>query len=339
VIVNAVTCRTIEARRSRRRRTETIRLRMAVPVEIREVGAGETRLAARIVSAIGQRSDFKACDGAFVERIPGEAIRGGGVLRYFDGTLFGARPAFGLYVGDGGVGRSAALLPAVVDEDVREIVSDDGEERAAEVRREAAAHLVVDGELWRPAEEPVWQVARMADSEPAPLRAVSGREDDGSAVFRLDRADEADRYVREIHRFRRRRYQIASPKVDVLEFEPRFDDRLHSAAALGRRVVDTLPGKAWLHLLPSEAILRWCDLREAVAAGRDAEAIVRGAGRLLSEIGRLDLNRNGEEDRQALLRSLHEPLLRWTGYEDGRLDGAGLDAVEDDAVAALVGAP
>jgi hypothetical protein len=343
-IVTAVTHRAVQVRKLRKRTVEVVHLRLAVPVGIREIAASEMRTAAMARNPDWTWEKFFVHDGRYLTPATddGGPVQDEAVDSYFAGEVRSEwQPAFTQFSPAGHEApRPAALLPEIAGDDVREIVSDDTEQRTAEVRRHAEGFALVDGKLWRPSPEPSWTISRAAKGRHLPvLRATADPDPDAIATFRLDRFAEADRFVRAVAKALKRRYEAAEPTVTLDGAPLDRDDRLESAKFLGQRVYDLCP-KGWLRLMPRDAILQWYDLREDVAAAEAgaagaADAIASRVGRILEAMDSLALNPNGEEDRVAAKRSLFAVLSRWTDYEGGSLAVPAFEDIDEDALAAL----
>lgn len=342
-LVTAVTYRAVRVRKLHKRNVETVHLRLEVPVGIRQIGASEMRAAVRVCNPDKTRQTFFVHGGRFFLPADGDRakVAGAAVDAYFAGEARGNwRPAFSRFVPEGDHARLAVTLPLEPGDDVRQIVSDNSEQRAVEVRRQAEGFVLVDGELWRPSPEPCWTISRAAKGRDVPvLRATADPDPDAIATFRIDRFAEADRFVRTVRKALKRRYEAAVPTVVLDDAPLSRDDRLDAAKFLGRRVYDLCP-KGWLRLMPREAILQWYDLREDLSAAEAgdagaADAIAGRVGRILGALDELALNRHGDEDRTAAKRSLFDVLARWTDYEGGTLAVPALDETDDAALASL----
>lgn len=354
-IVDAVTYRALAVRRSHKRTVETLYLALEVPAEIAEIALSDMKTAARVRNPDGTEASYVTYGARFFEPVvdvnDGRPIFGAEVDDYFAGRTHRASLAGFSSVVLSSDRRSPARLtlanqlPRGVGDDIKTIISDDTEQRMLEVQRQMAAFVLVDGTLWRDVGEPSWIIRRRyGRARLAPqMQAGIPDGDPGNLVFRLDRAMDADRYVRELSKKIRTRYDGSEPFVDLIEAPLRRNDRLQSALALGQCVVELLP-QGWLRLMPREAILQWSELRvtvKAIVAGGavDADIVAGRAGRLLDVLDGLILNRYGEEDRAAAKRCLFDVLSRWTNYEGGMLTVPSFDETDDEALSALTMAP
>lgn len=351
-IVNVITHRAVSVRKLRKRTAEILHLALNVPAEVAEIAPSEMRRVARVRNPDGTQASFTAYDGRFFEpaidvedRRP---ICGEKIDDYFAGrTHRHGLAGFSTVVlpsDSRGQSTLANRLPTEVGDDVREIVSDNSEERALEVRRQMAGFVLINGVLWRQMVEPAWIIVTAGRSRFAPsLRAGFPKDNAWNLVFRLDRPMDADRYVRGLSKHLRARYEGAVPSSDLAEAPLQRDDRLQAALALGQRVVELLP-QGWLRLMPRDAILQWSELRDTiktVEAGVtvNADTLAGCAGRLLEALDALTLNRHGDDDRAAARKRLFDVLSRWTSCEGGSLAVPSLDETDDEALSSLVGAP
>lgn len=347
-IVTALTYRTVAVRQLRKRTVEEMHLRMAVPAEIREITSSEMRVAVRARNPDWTFETFSVYDGRYFVPVASRdgPVQGASVDRFFAGAVQnGPQPGFvRVPATDGKDGRLASLLPQSVGDNVREIVFDDAEQRSIDVRRIVAEHVLVDGNLWRPAPEPTWTVSRAAKGRDVPvLRATLDPHPDAIANFRIDRFADADRFVRSVSKALKRRYEAAEPSVMLDDAPINRNDRLDAAIFLGRRVYELCPS-GWLRLMPREAILQWYDLPEDLKAAEKgepaaADAIAGKVVRILGAIDGLILNRHGEEDRAVAKKRLFDVLSRWTDYEGGSLAVPSLAESDDQALSALMGEP
>lgn len=347
-LVTALTYRTVGVRRLRKRTVETIHLRLEVPAEVREVSSGEMKTVVRARNPDWTFETFSAYGGQYFAPVASRdgSIRGAAVDRFFAGTVQStSQPAFAqVRAADGAAAQLAIRLPHSAGDDVREIVSDDAEQREIEVRRQVADYVLVDGELWRPAPEPTWTISRPTKGRDLPvLRATLDPHPEAIATFRIDRFAEADRFVRSVCKAWKRRYEAAEPSASLDGAPLNRNDRLDAARFLGQRVYDLCPS-GWLRLMSREAILHWYDLRDDLKAAESGEAAAADAiavrvGRLLEELNGLSLNRHGREDRAAAKKRLFDVLTRWTEYEGGTLAVPSLDESDDQALSAWMGEP
>ena len=349
-LVSAATSRELRVRLRRKRNPETLHLRMDVPAEIAEINSDAMVTAATARGPDGQESEYKAYAGRFFvpvhEYENGKPVKGKAVDAFFAGTLPMCRihPDFSELQkpGEKYMMHARALPTGTEGHDIVEIVSDNSEDRATEVRRKMAGFVLVDGALWRSMPEPVWVVRKEPKGRlPLVLEASFDAPAEGNMVFRLDRADDADRYVRGLSKALRRAYSGGRPSAAVGSGILQRDDRLHSVVAMGARVVSLCP-KGWLQLLPRDAISAWLHLREDIkttkaghVAPDTAEQIAARTGLVLAAIDGLVLNSHGEADRTEAKKELYDVLKRWSDFEGGTLDVPALDDEEAEALAGL----